>query len=332
MPPDNQTKKLKQRALTFAVPGSKIYINDYYRNNPASFLNISITGSRCSLMCRHCRAELLKDMVDARGCRSLINLVKKYQDNGSISKGKTYEPGIGGQNPVEIEKNVLQGILLSGGFNSGGKLPISEEILDGIREIKAEYPLISIYIHTGFLTETEALTLKNSGVDAVLTNLISSRKAIQQTYNLKGKTYGDYLSTIKTLKRTGLKTSPHIISGFEDSRLSDELKMVEDAVSLEVDSIVFVILKKASRQFEFSVPEVPHSRIIELVKHARKLSEKVLLSFGCAKPPGKDTHILEIGLIKAGIDSIAFPAEKTVEFVMENKIAHAFVENCCVNL
>ena len=99
-----------------------------------------------------------------------------------------------------------------------------------------------------------------------------------------------------------------------------------------MDSIVFVILKKASKNIDFISSKVPHEEIIELVKYARGLSGDILLSFGCAKPPGSKRHLLEIGLIEAGIDSIAFPSEETIKFAVKNKIAHTFVEKCCAIL
>ncbi|MCD4669572.1 MAG: hypothetical protein K8S14_03925, partial [Actinomycetia bacterium] len=142
----------------------------------------------------------------------------------------------------------------------------------------------------------------------------------------------DYTNTIKMLKSNGLKVSPHIIIGLENGKLSDESTMVEDAIDLKVDSIVFVILKKASAGIDFPSSKVPHKDIIKLVKHARGLSPDTLLSFGCAKPPGRDRYLLEIGLIKAGIDAIAFPSEKTVNYAVENKIAHTFLEKCCAIL
>jgi len=77
---------------------------------------------------------------------------------------------------------------------------------------------------------------------------------------------------------------------------------------------------------------VSHEDIIKLVKHARNLSTDTLLSFGCARPSGKDNHFLEIGVIKAGIDAIAFPSEKTVKYAIKNKIAHTFLEKCCAIL
>ena len=77
---------------------------------------------------------------------------------------------------------------------------------------------------------------------------------------------------------------------------------------------------------------LPDDEIIELVKHTRKLSPDIPISFGCAKVAGKDRDLLEIGLIEAGIDSIAFPSEGAVKYAVENKIAHTFIEKCCANL
>ena len=56
-------------------------------------------------------------------------------------------------------------------------------------------------MHTGFLNEEEAGAIKDTGLDAVLVNLIKSKKAIEEVYNLKGKTYEDYLETLRVIKR-----------------------------------------------------------------------------------------------------------------------------------
>jgi len=306
------------RILTFAVPGGKVYINDYYTNSPGSFLNISITGQECELMCRHCQKELLKGMSEACDSKRLVELTEKYMKRAkNDSKDKN--------------NGSLKGMLISGGFDLEGKLPVNN-ILSGVSELKSKYPFLTIYIHAGFLDDAEAAALKSSGVDAVLVNLIGSQKAIREVYNLRNRTYSDYLDTIKLLKSHGLKVSPHIIIGLENGTLSDEFTAVKDALALRVDSLVFVVLKKASRSGDFISSKVPYDEIIRLVEYARELSGDVILSFGCAKPPDSSRHLLEIGLIKAGIDSVAFPAEETIRFAVENRIAHTFVEKCCAIL
>ena len=336
-----------RRVLTFAVPGGKVYINDYYTNYPGSFLNISITGQSCQLMCKHCRGVLLEGMLEGGDSRKLVELVEKYINKNENTVSNDHSAST--NRPVEnipvcedpgrhkntgVLKNTggsINGLLISGGFDHEGKLPV-KNILVGIEELKSKYPFLTIYIHTGFLDEKEAAALKSTGVDAVLVNLIRSQKAIREVYNLEGRTYDDYLDTIKVLKDQGLKVSPHIIIGLENGELSDEFRMVKDALELRVDSLVFVVLKKVSRTVDFTSSRVPYDDIIRLVKYARGLSRNVSLSFGCAKPPGKNIHLLEIELIKAGIDSMAFPAEETIRFAIENKIAHTFVEKCCAIL
>jgi lipoyl synthase len=298
----------RKKPLIFAVPGSKVYIGDSWTNTRSSFLNISITGSSCELQCRHCRGQLLKHMIAAAGSSTLISITEKY-----------------------MQKSVLKGMLISGGFDSRGILDFSP-LAEGMEEIKKRYPQLTIYVHAGFLDGRQALMLKQTGVDAVLVNLINSQKAIEEVYNLKGRTYRDYLDSIKVLKEHDLKVAPHIIAGLEKGKLSGEFRAVEDAVRLGADSIVFAVLKKASPGIDFPASAIPDEAIIRLVGHARRLSADIGLSFGCARPPARDRHLLEIGLIKAGIDSIAFPSEKTVRYAVENKIAHTFVEKCCANL
>jgi lipoyl synthase len=298
----------RKRPLIFAVPGGKVYIGNGWTNTRSSFLNISITGNSCALQCRHCRGQLLKGMIAVPDSRTLISITEKY-----------------------MKKKNLKGMLISGGFDREGKLGFSP-LAEGMGEIKKRYPQLTVYIHAGFLDGHEASMLKHTGVDAVLVNLINSQKAIEDVYNLRGRTYRDYLDTIKVLKDHGLKVSPHIIAGLENGRLSGEFEAVEDAVRLGADSIVFAVLKKASRSIDFPASSIPHGEMIRLAGHARRLSADIGLSFGCARPPAKDSHLLEIGLIKAGIDSIAFPSEKTVRYAVENKIAHAFIEKCCANL
>jgi uncharacterized radical SAM superfamily protein len=298
----------EKRPLIFAVPGGKVYIGEYARNSRGSFPNISVTGNSCELQCRHCRGELLKGMIDVPDSRRLISVTEKYIGSGN-----------------------LKGMLISGGFNKQGKLAFGP-LLGGMKQIKARYPRLTIYIHTGFLDDSEVKALGDTGVDAVLVNLIKSSKVIEEVYNLKGRTYQDYIDTIRILKKYGFKVSPHIIIGLENGQISGEVPAVEDAIRLGVDSIVFAVLKKASRNMDFPVPSIHRSEIIKLVRYARDLSPEIGLSFGCARPPGKDMHLLEIGLIEAGIDSIAFPCEGTVRYAIENKIAHTFVEKCCANL
>jgi hypothetical protein len=58
---------MTEKNIIFAVPGSKVYISRYYSNHPNSFLNISLTGQHCELLCKHCRALLMKTQAIITG-------------------------------------------------------------------------------------------------------------------------------------------------------------------------------------------------------------------------------------------------------------------------
>ncbi len=293
-----------KKTLIFSVPGSKTYINDYYKNTPNSFLNISITGGSCSLQCKHCRGSLLEGMSEARTSGQLVDTVSRS------SKGP------------------LEGILISGGFDKNGVLPLGS-ILEGIKKIKEENDHLKVYVHTGFVTEEMAQGLADTGVDGVLTNIINSQNAIEHVYNLRGRTPEDYYETIRTLKKSGLKTSPHIIIGIDHGRIQGEFEAVEKVVELGVDSLVFAMLKKASSKVDFALPAVHDDEVAGLLQHAKHLDPGLPVSFGCARQPGPGRSMLEIELIRLGIDSIAFPAEETIRFAVNNKIAHTFTQKCC---
>ncbi|MCL4385786.1 MAG: hypothetical protein M1326_05670 [Cyanobacteria bacterium] len=297
------------KELIFAVPGSKVFISKYYRNIPSSFLNISLTGSSCELQCRHCKGILLKDMIDGRGKNNLNEILEKY-----------------GQERVK-------GFLLSGGFDKNGLLHINEDILNDIKSIKTKMgSKIKIYIHAGFVDRVMAIKLKESLADGILVNVISSNKAIKNIYNLKDKSPEDYYYSIGRLKENGLKVSAHFIIGINNGRISEEFKSIEKITGLGVDSIVFVILKKLSKEMDIAGLKFKNEELLDLIKYAKKLNPGIPITFGCAKPPGAEVEKLEIEIIKLGIDALAFPSEKSIEFALENNIKFKFVEECCAML
>lgn len=303
----NIREKYLKKPLIFSVPGSKVYISSYYRNRSKSFLNISVTGDCCSLLCKHCRGLLLKSMHAAQTSEKLVRLVDRSSKKG------------------------LEGILISGGFDKEGRLCL-DDVMPGIKKIKAEHPGIKVMVHTGFVDDDAALGLKEASVDGVLTNLIGSSQAISNIYNLENIGPSHFYRSIETLKKHGLKVSPHIIMGIDEGSLDHEFAAVEKAISLGADSLVFVVIKRVSKKLAFLPAPVGQQEIIELIGYAKKLSPGLPISLGCAKPAGQKTASLEKSLIGMGIDSIAFPSEKAIGYAEDNSLAYEFVEKCCAVL
>jgi len=300
----NIRSRYARNPLVFAVPGSKVYVNQYYRNRPKSFINVSITGTACDLQCSHCRGHLLKSMAEAKTSDQLTGLVDR----------------LGPQN--------LEGMLISGGFSKQGILCL-DPVLEGIAQIKKEHPRLKVLVHTGFMDRAQARSLKGLGIDGVLTNLMASKKAIAEVYGLKGCTPEHFYETIRLLKQQKLKVIPHIIMGLGGPKLKKDFGAVKKAVALGADALVFVIVKKISASIDFQPPRVDQERIAALIGYARRLAPQLPLSFGCAKPPGKQTAALEQALIRLGIGAIAFPSQQTVAYAAQNGLPYVFRQSCC---
>jgi len=140
----------KRKEIVFAVPGSKKYINDFYRNSPDSFINYSLTGKNCELNCLHCKKILLDTMNLFNGSDETIKNITESN-----------------------MKRRLKGILISGGFDAEGKLPIND-FLKKISMLKKNCPNLKILVHSGFTSYKEAEKLKKSIYGEYLIQLLKS--------------------------------------------------------------------------------------------------------------------------------------------------------------
>ncbi|MHB1345993.1 MAG: radical SAM protein [Candidatus Humimicrobiaceae bacterium] len=305
-----------KREIIFKVPGSKVFISDYYKNTKDSFLNISITGEKCDLNCPHCKTHLLKEMNFCPGPAQLENLIKEKSVTGR-----------------------LKGFLISGGFDEKGKLAL-DDYFECIRKIKNTSPQIKIYAHTGFVDEDEAKKIKESGIDMVLVNIIASMNAIETVYNLRGCCPDDYYRTLASLRKAKNKTAPHIIIGLDHGIIKSEFEAVKQISKIGADCIVFVIIKKLSKEINFfesknqlqEKAETAFDEIISLISYAQKIMPGIPISLGCAKPSTKIRGQLEIGLLKIGINVIAFPHQETIDYVFSENIPYRFEETCCAGI
>ena len=316
--------------IIFSVPGSKVYINRHYKNTPNSFINISLTGGKCQLMCSHCKALLLKDMVD-------INDFPQFKSsNKSVIKSEN-------KNKEEIKTNRLKdiinhfgqgtvkGILVSGGFDRYGRLPLDLKVIEEIKELKyLVKEKIKIFIHLGFVNDEEIKLIKGSCIDGALVNIFSDRHAIEEVYNLKGFAPQDFYTNLKKIKNSGIKVAPHLILGLGSmADIRGEFVSIDEIAKTGADCLVFAIEKKLSKSHRPGYSEVYAKDIIKLFEYAKTIMPDVPLALGCARPPGPAYEELEIELVKRGVDAIAFPSERTVDFAIENGIDFKFTEQCC---
>ncbi len=337
------TKKKPDKKIIFAVPGSKVYISSFYKNSPKSFMNISLTGSRCSLMCSHCRGVLLKSMASA-ATGNLYEIIAPKAERG------------------------LKGVLVSGGFNASGALE-----LDGyygqITDLKKSFKDLKVFIHAGFVDRQMAYKLGQTGCDGVLLNVIGSISAIENVYNLRGFKPQDYYNSLINLKEAGLKTAPHIVVGLDTGDKNNEFEALKNILKIGADWLVLVSVKNLFRKSgrendrrpvksikvkkdtgktsslrdalktsiivpaetinELRRNEINAEKILILAEYAKNTCPDIKISLGCAKPSGKPGQLLEVQLLKTGVKTIAFPSEKTIIYAKDNSFDFEFVESCC---
>lgn len=354
--------KKSAKEIIFAVPGSKVFISKHYNNRPNSFLNISLTGKKCELMCSHCKARLLSDMVDINSTdfinptdfinstdfvnstdfispgaskpkgNRVMEIIMRYQNNsvepsaGAAKDNKTSDLDQGTQTSVN-------GILVSGGFDSHGRLPLDERILPELKEVKNKYGrAMKVFIHLGFTDRQTAERLYECGIDGVLVNVFSDKHSIEETYNLKGCSPEMFYENVRLLKGAGLNVSPHLVIGLGDGSLSGEYRSVKEISQSGADSCVFVIAKNLSRKDRSSIPEVKPFDVVKLFEYAKRMMPGTPVILGCARPYGQEFEKMEIELLKLGISVIAFPSERTLDYAKENNHSFNFEEQCCAFL
>ena len=123
-----------------------------------SFPSISITGDECHFSCTHCNRKYLKFMLH-------------------VTQDDLY------QKSIELEKRGAKGLLISGGLDESGKVPIDYSIL---KKIKNDTNLI-INLHSGLLKRNDAKKIKESGIDAVSLDFLGSEDTIKNILKIPFK-------------------------------------------------------------------------------------------------------------------------------------------------
>ncbi len=287
--------------LAFAVPGVKRYTTEHYCNTPYRFASISLTGRRCVLRCEHCRGRLLAGMLPAPTPDALLAVGRRLLEQG------------------------CEGILLSGGAEADGALPI-RPFLPVVARLK-EWGL-RILVHTGLLDRETAAGLKAAGVDQVLFDVVGDAATIRQVLHLD-RSPDDYAATLALLRELGVPVAPHIVIGLHFGQLRGELMALEMIRRVGAAVIVLVVLRPLPRTPMAGLPGVAPEAVGRLAAVARLLNPTIPLALGCARPAGPARMEIERRAVLAGVNGVAYPDPATVRLADELGLQVSFVENCC---
>jgi len=287
--------------IHFSAPGAKHYYNRYYSNHAYSFVNLSVTGKACACRCDHCKGRLLETMVAAPSPQEMRNVIDRLLN-------------IGGQ-----------GILVSGGADSAGEVPL----LPYIEVMKyAKNMGLKVLVHGGLIQPDTAAGLKEAGVDQVLLDVIGDENTIKRVYHLDRKP-DDYFRSMIYCREAGLEVAPHVVIGLHYGQIRGERRALEMIREVDPETVVLVVLTPSPGTAMAELKPPPIDKVTELIAEARVMNPHTTLTLGCARPPGLYKRRLEIKAVDCGVNGIAYPDEATVWYAMNRGLEARFSEECC---
>jgi len=290
------------KTIRFYSPSFIPYRNPYFQSTSSDFHSISITGKSCALQCKHCGGKLLKTMIPATTPKRLIDVCRMLKKQGS------------------------KGVLISGGCLQDGSMPL-ETFLNAIAHIKNTYGL-KITVHTGIIESKLAKSLRDVGVDATLIDIIGSDDTIREIYGLN-VTVEDYDSSLKALHDSKIHFIPHVIVGLHYGKIKGEFNALKMISKYEPSALVIIaLIPLRGTLMEGVSPPTPED-IVKVLAKARILLPDIPLSLGCMRPTGKLRTITDNLAIDAGVNAIAFPEEKAVEYAKSLGLEIEFLPVCC---
>jgi uncharacterized radical SAM superfamily protein len=295
----------KSGQIHFYAPSFTYFKNKHFHSKTTDFPSISVTGNTCSLNCKHCGGKVLETMHPAIAPEVLFDLGKKLKSEGA------------------------KGVLVSGGCLPDGSVPL-DSFIPVLARFKGELEL-TVLIHTGIINTKEALTLKKSGVDAALIDVIGSSDTVKKIYNLNIDAQ-DYSQSLLALQKAKIPFVPHVIVGLDGGKLNGEFKALKMINQVQPSAIVIIAFMPIHGTEMENVPPPEPLDIARVAAVARKMFPSTPLVLGCMRPKGKSRGQTDILALGAGVDGIAFPNEAAVEYAKTQGLGVVFSSFCCAQI
>lgn len=295
-------RNFKDTLMNFAPNIVHYEIESFKQESPNAFVPISITGTACALNCDHCQSKILESMKPARSPEELVQLCEELSKKGS------------------------KGVLISGGANTHGFVPLLK-YANALRIIKERFRL-KVVVHTGLIDKETAKILADAHIDAAMLDVIASQDTIETVYHINA-TPEKYEESIRLLKEFNIPIVPHVVVGLNYGALDGEINALEMLSKYDPDAIVIVALMPLEgTPMENVTPPSPET-IAKIITIARLTFQDKPVMLGCARPKGYHKEETDILAIRAGINGVAYITDAGVEEAksLDLKIIHK--ELCC---
>ncbi len=263
------------------------------------FPSLSVTGSSCALMCKHCKGKLLESLIPATTCDELE------------------------KKALQLQKNGAKGILITGGCDMQGKVPVSD-LIPAIKKLKEETELLLI-AHTGFISSEEAGALKGSGLDGIGFDVIGDMNTAKEVYGLD-VSEKEYIESLLAIESSGIMVFPHVCVGLHFGELKGEFRALELIKTITPSTVIITGLMPVSGTPMARIKPEP-SDFEKVMERATGMFPSVVL--GCAHSTGKDREEIEKIALKCGVSGIASPTLQTINFAKEKGYEISYYGTCC---
>jgi uncharacterized radical SAM superfamily protein len=296
---DLKLRNRMKKARAHTTLRSRKQLNFYITSH--LFPSISLTGSKCSLNCKHCSGILLERLIPCDSPESLISMAQKLIGHGA------------------------KGLLITGGCDRKGKVPVPA-VADAIRIIKNTTDLIVI-AHTGFINKEEAQILKQSGLDGVGFDVVGDMETVRRVYGLTvSEDY--YISSLKALSNAGLMLFPHICVGLDGGKLCGELHALSMIKGYQVSTVVITGLMplRGTPFYGIKPDPVDFARVITA---AVEMFPETPITLGCARSSGQSRELIDYLAIESGVQNIAIPTRYAIEYAKYHGYRIQSYGTCC---
>ncbi|UCD95863.1 MAG: radical SAM protein [Candidatus Bathyarchaeota archaeon] len=290
------------RRIQFYMPSFISYKTNHQKPASTAFPSISLTGSSCSLKCKHCEGIVLNSMFAATSPTRLLQLGTELKRQGAV------------------------GCLISGGCLPDGSIPL-EPFIKTIRRLKEDLNL-TILVHTGIISPDTARRLKEAGIDAALIDVIGSNETIKEIFNSEA-TVNDYRKSLQALHQAGIPTVPHVLTGLHYGELKGEITALEMISQNEPSAVIVIAFMPIHRTtMEHVAPPSP-STIAKILVATRVMMPNTPIALGCMRPKGTHRVKTDMLAVKSGVNAIAFPATEAIRYTESLDYQISFSNYCC---
>lgn len=289
--------------VDFFAPGLKRYqTSEFKPQNARAFLPVSVTGSACALQCDHCSAKVLEGMISLDSSTSLFELAAGLHAKGT------------------------KGVLVSGGSQRGGGVPLLAHIDDIVR-IKRELEM-RVVCHVGYPNAETAQALAEAGIDGAMIDIIGSNDTLRDVYHL-GLTVDDVERSLAALADAKHRIIPHIVLGLHYGRFLGEQYALDMIARYPVSTLILVVLTPLVGTPMGHLPPPDEEEVVAFFGTAREAMSDTRVHLGCARPLGGMKVNLDRAAIDNGFNGIAYPADGTIAYAEERGLTPRFYDGCC---